>query len=192
MPDYMLPFTKILNMQDGTIPDAVLIQKRYLADLKGLYANSAAESALMASNPLLYEVHEATDIPEVIGQLRYSTTIIYPGKVGDEYFFTKGHYHALADRAELYFGLVGEGYLLLQTPEGEINAQHMTPGAMTYVPPYWAHRTINTGTGNFAFMACYSADAGYNYGPIAENGFAQLMIERDGKPALVVNPRWKR
>lgn len=191
MPDYLTPFTTMVNLQTGLIPGAVTVQKRYLADLKGLYADSVAENALLAQNPLIYEVHEATENPIEPGQLRYSTTIIYPGKVGDEYFFTRGHYHALGDRAELYFGLAGEGYLLLQTPEGEINAQRMTPGAASYVPPYWGHRTINVGSENFVFFACYPADAGYDYGAIARSGFAQLLVDRDGQPAFIPNPRWQ-
>jgi glucose-6-phosphate isomerase len=127
-----------------------------------------------------------------VGQLRYSTTIIRPGKVGDEYFFTKGHYHALGDRAELYVGLSGDGYLLLQTPEGEISALAMKQGTAAYVPPYWGHRTINVGSDNFVFMACYPSDAGYDYASIAAKGFASLLLEQDGKPTLIPNPKWNR
>lgn len=192
MPEYLQPFTKMIDLDTGVIPEAVMVVKRHLSDLKGLYADPAAEAALMSANPLLYEVHEATDIPEDEGQLRYSTTIIFPGKVGDEYFFTKGHYHAIANRAELYFGLAGEGYLLLMTPEGEVSAQRMVRGAMAYVPPFWAHRTINVGTDNFVFMAAYNADAGYDYESIARRGFPQLMLERDGKPILVPSPKWAK
>lgn len=192
MPDYMTPFTTMVNLATGDIPNAVLVQKRYLQDLKGLFADSAAEAALMSSNPLLYEVHEATTNPTEEGQLRYSTTTIYPGKVGEEYFFTKGHFHAVGNRAELYMGLAGEGYLLLMTPEGEINVQHMTPGAMSYVPPFWAHRTINVGKEKFVFFACYPSDAGYDYASIAERGFAQIAVERDGKPTMVPNPKWSK
>ncbi|MEZ4670257.1 MAG: glucose-6-phosphate isomerase family protein [Anaerolineae bacterium] len=190
MPEFLTPFTKMIDLDTGVIPEAVMVQKRYLNDLKGLFIDSVAEAALMSTNPLLYEVHEATDIPDDEGQLRYSTTIIFPGKVGEEYFFTKGHYHAIANRAELYFGLAGEGYLLLQTPDGTINAQRMVRGAMAYVPPYWAHRTINVGSDNFVFLAAYNADAGYDYASIAARGFAQLMVERDGKPTLVPSPKW--
>lgn len=192
MQEYMTPFITMVNLQDGTIPGAALVQQRHLSDLKGLYADPMAETALMSQNPLIYEVYEATQNPKVAGQLLYSTTVIYPGKVGDEYFFTKGHYHAIADRAELYFGLVGEGVLLLQTPEGEVNMQRMTPGAAAYVPPYWGHRTINVGSGNFVFFACYPADAGYDYAAIAETGFAQILVEQGGQPTLIPNPRWKR
>lgn len=191
MSSYMPPFTTMLNLSNGVIPNAALVQKRYLHDLEGLFADSHAEDALMIKNPLLYEVYEATQNPAEEGQLRYSTTTIYPGKVGDEYFFTKGHYHTIGNRAELYMGLAGEGYLLLMTPEGEINVQHMTPGAMSYVPPFWAHRTINIGKENFVFFACYPADAGYDYQSIADKGFSQIVVERDGKPTLVDNPRWK-
>lgn len=191
MVEYMKPFTTMLNLQNGNIPDAVLVQKRYLSDLKGLFSDAAAEAALLGENPLLYEVHEATENPIEEGQLRYSTTTIYPGKVGHEYYFTKGHYHAVGSRAELYMGLSGEGYLLLMKPDGEVNVQRMTPGAMSYVPPYWAHRTINVGSEPFVFFACYPADAGYDYETIAQKGFAQIVVEQDGKPALIPNPKWK-
>jgi len=114
MNTYMTPFTHLVNLQDGTIPAAPLVQQRRLSDMRGLYADPAAEYALMAANPLIYEVYEATQNPKEAGQLLYSTTIIRPGKVGDEYFMTKGHYHAKGECAELYYGLLGEGYLLLQ------------------------------------------------------------------------------
>ncbi len=191
MVEFMMPFTIDVNLQNGIIPNAPIIQTRHLSDLQGLFADSAAEAALLTENPILYEVYEATENPAIEGHLRYSTTVIYPGKVGDEYFFTKGHYHAIGDRAELYLGLLGKGYLLLQTPAGEISAQRMTPGTAAYVPPYWGHRTINVGTENFVFFACYPADAGYDYVSIAEKGFAQIMVERAGKPELVANPKWK-
>ncbi len=190
MNTYMTPFTHLVNLQDGTIPAAPLVQQRCLSDMRGLYADPAAEYALMAANPLIYEVYEATQNPKEAGQLLYSTTIIRPGKVGAEYFMTKGHYHAKGECAELYYGLLGEGYLLLQTPEGEVSLQRIVPGAAAYVPPYWGHRTINTGTENFVFLAVYPADAGYDYKTIAERGFASILVERDGAPTLVPNPRY--
>jgi glucose-6-phosphate isomerase, archaeal len=190
MTHYMTPFTTLIDLHTGVIPEAVLVQKRYLSDLTGLFADQTAEAALMPANPLLYEVHEATENPIVEGQLRYSTTTIYPGKVGNEYYFTKGHFHAIGNRAELYMGLAGEGILLLMTPEGEVNAQRMTPGVAAYVPPFWAHRTINVGSEKFVFFACYPSDAGYDYASIAQKGFAQIVVEQGGQPALVPNPRW--
>jgi glucose-6-phosphate isomerase, archaeal len=190
MPDYMLPFTRMVDLADGTIPSAPVVQTRRLADLKGLYCDRAAENALLAENPIIYEVYEATQNPIAAGQLRYSTTVIHPGKVGDEYFMTKGHYHAVPECAELYYGLFGIGYLLLQTPEGQISAQYMTPGAAVYAPPFWGHRSMNVGSTNFVVLAVYPANAGYDYRTIAEQGFASIIVERDGKPQIGPNPRY--
>lgn len=192
MTDYMIPFARIVDLQNGSISDARSVTQRFMTDLQGLFANQPAERALMDVNPLVYEVFEATNNPEVAGHLLFSTTVIRPGKVGDEYFMTKGHYHALENRAELYFGLLGEGCLLLQNPDGEVNIQSMVPGTAAYVPPYWGHRTVNTGSENFVFLAVYPAEAGHNYAAIVEHGFASILIERDGRPQLVPNPRYRK
>ncbi|HEX2907931.1 MAG TPA: glucose-6-phosphate isomerase family protein, partial [Phototrophicaceae bacterium] len=158
---------------------------------RDFFFNREAEATLLATNPIIYEVYEATQNPKTAGQLLYSTTVISPGKVGNEYYMTKGHYHALRDRAEFYFGLRGTGYLILQTPEGQISVQPMPPGTAAYVPPYWGHRTINVGSDEFAFLAVYPADAGYDYGTISETGFASIVIEQDGQPQVVPNPRYR-
>ncbi len=192
MVNYMTPLWRKLDLDTGVFTDAVLVQQRRLSDLRGLYADSAAEAARAAENPLMYDVFEATENPIEPGQLRYSTTVIYPGKIGDEYFFTKGHYHAKGECAEIYTGITGTGLLLLQTREGQIHTIEMTRGVAAYVPPFWAHRTINVGSDNFAFYACYPADAGYDYAAIADKGFASLVLERNGKPTLVPNPKWAK
>lgn len=191
MTDYMTPFTKTLNLERGDYLEPEAITPRRLSDMRGFYADAAAEEALAADDPLIYEVFYAARNPEEPGQLSFCTTILYPGRVGDEYYMTKGHFHRLEDRGEVYHGLQGEGILILQTPEGDINVQTMRPGVTAYVPPYWAHRTINTGSDNFVFLAVYPGDAGYNYGIIAEKGFASIVVEQDGKPTVIANPRYK-
>lgn len=188
---YFEPLTRFVNLSDGTIPGAHAVQSRHLSDLKGLFSDPAAEHALMADDPLLYEVFEAAEIPKEDGHLLFSTTVLRPGTVGNEYFMTKGHYHARADRAELYYGLSGEGLLLMQTPEGRIDAQPMRAGAACYVPPFWGHRSINTGPDNLVFLAVYPADAGYRYGPIADEGFAEIVVAGPQGHALVPNPRYR-
>jgi glucose-6-phosphate isomerase, archaeal len=192
MPDYMKPFTRVVDLSTGTFRDAPVVQTRRLSDLKGLFVDSEAERALLAEDPIIYEVYEATQNPAADGHLRYSTTVIRPGKVGDEYYMTKGHFHARPDRAELYYAMSGEGYLLLQTPEGEISAQRYTPGAAVYAPPYWGHRSVNTGSENLVLLAVYPADAGYDYQTIVEQGFAAIIIERDGQHRVVPNPRYQK
>src|SRR4051812_41446065 len=112
------PFSRSIDLSTGKITDAPEIAYRSLSDLRGWFANADAEAALAAANPLIYEVHYGYDAPNIAGQLGFCTTILYPGKVGDEYFMTKGHYHAQADRAEIYYALQGEGRLILQTRDG--------------------------------------------------------------------------
>jgi glucose-6-phosphate isomerase, archaeal len=185
------PLTRYVRLADGTIPDAAAVQTRRLSDLAGLFVDREAEAALLARDPLVYQVFEAAELPKEDGHLLFSTTVIKPGRVGDEYFMTKGHFHARADRAELYYGLSGDGILLLQSPDGRIDAQSMRPGAASYVPPYWGHRTINTGDRDFVFLAVYPADAGYDYGQVATYGFAQAVVAGPHGPQLVPNPRYR-
>lgn len=186
----MPPFSVQVDLSNGTIPAAALVQTRRLSDMPGLYADAAAAARLAADDPIIYNVYLAYDMPPTDGQVAYSTTVIEPGMVGAEYYMTKGHYHAKGDRGEVYYCLKGEGLLLSQTEAGEVHAEPMRPGTAAYVTPYWGHRTVNTGTEPFVFLAVYPADAGYDYQTIAEKGFARLVLAQAGKPVLVANPKW--
>ena len=42
-----------------------------------------------------------------------------PGRIGDEYFLTRGHIHATGNRPEIYYGEAGQGLMLMESPEGE-------------------------------------------------------------------------
>ena len=83
---------------------------RTLGDLRGIFADVDAFSR-MPQNILAYEV--SSFLPEqegTPGGLYFGITYLHPGKVGNEYFMTKGHFHANIDRAEFYWGLEGEGW----------------------------------------------------------------------------------
>ncbi|NDJ60219.1 MAG: glucose-6-phosphate isomerase, partial [Chloroflexi bacterium] len=98
---------------------------------------------------------------------------------------------AKRDQGEVYFGLGGQGYLLLQTEDGDVRDVPMTTGTVAYVPPYWAHRTVNTGTAPFIFFAAWPGDAGHDYGTIERWGFPKLLVDRGGTPTLIDNPRYR-
>ena len=189
--DLMPPFTKHVDLASGTIEGAHRVQTRRLSDLRGMFGDGAAEAAMADDDPLVYRVYDAHDTPQVEGQLLFSTTVIEPGRVGDEFFMTRGHYHAKSDRAEVYYGLEGEGFLLLQTRDGQVDAQRITPGAAAYVPPHWGHRTVNTGATPFVFLAVFPADAGYDYGSIREHGFAARILAGDDGPRVAPNPTFR-
>ncbi|NPA48053.1 MAG: cupin domain-containing protein [Thermococci archaeon] len=182
------PFGVVIE-ESGVIRGAKKTVRR-LSDMEGYFADEKAYEELLAEDPVVYEVY-SIEQEEREGDLNFATTVLYPGRVGREFFFTKGHFHARADRAEVYHTLRGKGGMLLQTPEGKVEWVPMWPGTVVYVPPYWAHRTVNTGEEPLVFLAVYPADAGHDYGSIREKGFAKLVVDEDGEVRLVDNPRWK-
>ncbi len=188
----MEPFATYLDFKSGTLTPGTTVIQRRLSHMRGMYLDTAAYNRIMQEegDRLIYEVY-TVDLAEEAGQVLHCTTILYPGKVGDEFHMTKGHYHALRNRGEVYLGLEGQGYLLLQLEDGTVRSVPMQPGTAAYVPPYWAHRTVNVGDTPFIFFAAWPGDSGHDYGTIERMGFAKLMIERDGQPVLVENPRYR-
>lgn len=167
--------------------------QRFLSNMKGMFADQVAfEVQLAAGNVVVYEFFDM-GVPETAGDVAYGTSITYPGKVGDEYFMTKGHFHTVLDTAEVYYCLRGHGYMLMENPEGDWEAQELTPGKAVYVPGRYAHRSVNVSPDEplITFFA-FPGHAGHNYGAIETQGFRKLIVERDGQPAFVDNPRWKQ
>ena len=164
--------------------------KRYLSNLRGMVNNEAAlEEMIKKENTLIYEFYEM-GVPEHPGDLAFGTSICYPGKIGDEYFMTKGHFHAIIDTAEVYMCIRGRGLILMENPEGEITYEVLTPGKMAYVPKRYAHRSVNIGAEPFVQFYTFRADAGHDYGTIETKGFRKLVVERDGDFTVVDNPKW--
>ena len=81
--------------------------KRYLSQMKNMYQDQeAVEEILKHEDPLIYEFYEL-GCPERTGDLAFGTTMIHPGKIGNEYYMTKGHFHQIVDTAEVYYTLKG-------------------------------------------------------------------------------------
>jgi len=180
-----------LDFKLGELKPNDRINIRKLSDMKGMFIDTDSElKILKKEDPMIYSFSERI-LPEENGYLQLAVTNINPGKIGQEYFMTKGHYHKRPDTSEVYIGLEGEGYLLTQTKEGEFEYMIIKPGTVAYIPPYWGHRMVNIGSKPFIFFAVYSGDAGHNYGDIERTGFVKVVIEKDGKPVLIDNPRWR-
>lgn len=165
--------------------------ERRLSAMAGQYADSNALAAVLAeSDPLLYQVYELRR-PPVAGELLHGISIVHPGKIGDEYFMTKGHFHQVIDTAELYYCLKGRGFMVMETPEGESRVESLRPGRALYVPPRWAHRSVNASLDqDLVTFFIYPGNAGHDYGTIEQQGFRKLVVERDGNPVIIDNPRW--
>jgi glucose-6-phosphate isomerase len=175
-----------VNISNGKIQAKELIEScKYLKDLSGFFEDEPARSD-MDQNTLVYEVQAILPVSEgTEGGLFYGRSIVYPGKVGDEYFMTKGHFHNLPDRAEFYWGLEGEGMLVLMDRQRNTWAEKMFPGSLHYIPGNIAHRTVNTSHQALVIGACWPSDAGHDYAEIAKNGFSSRLKEVKGMPQLV-------
>ena len=164
---------------------------RHLSKMAGMYADADAFEAMLPDDPLVYEFYEM-GLPERDGDVAFGTSITYPGKVGDEYFMTKGHFHTILDTAEVYYCLAGTGMMLMENPDGDWEARELNPGTALYVPGRYAHRSVNTGSnGPLVTFFAFRADAGHDYGTIETKGFRKLVVERDGTPAVMDNPKWE-
>ena len=172
------------NPATGEVSGAPMIT-RHLHDLRGCFADSAAfEAAAAAGNPLLYSV-AAVEPGSLDGDLHYGLGRLMSGKIGDEYYQTKGHLHSWRAAAEIYIGLAGEGVLLLEDAgSGESRMVALRPNGVVYVPGQTAHRTINVGQAPLTYLGVYPAKAGHDYQAIAEKNFRCVVVERDGKPTL--------
>jgi glucose-6-phosphate isomerase len=95
--------------------------------------------------------------------------------------------------AEVYYCLKGEGYMVLENPEGEAAVEVFTPGKVLYVPPRWAHRSVCTSRQeDLVFFFVYPAHAGHDYGTIEGQGFRKLVVEGEHGIEVIDNPRWKK
>lgn len=179
------------DMKSG-LSETLDTEKRYLSQMKGMFSDSAAfESAVQNGNPMVYEFH-SLDVGESSGDLAFGCSILNPGKVGDEYYFTKGHFHTILNTSEAYYCLNGHGYMLMENMRGDWSAQELTPGKAVYVPKGYAHRSVNVSKEEkLVTFFVFRADAGHDYGTIETKGYRKLLVERDGVPTIIDNPNWK-
>lgn len=156
-----------------------------LGQMRSMFQDGQAASALPDELELYRVQVYAPVVGNTEGGLNWGTTILQPGKIGDEYFMTKGHFHRVRNRAEYYATFQGRGALLLMDESGATRYEKMTPGSICYIPGNTAHRVANTGSDALVFTACWPSDAGHDYETIERDGFSARMMERNGQPVLV-------
>lgn len=187
----ILPFSMYFSLDNG-MSDTKKTTKRFLSQMKGMYYDAKAyDEMLEQGDCLIYEFYEM-DIPATEGDLAFGTSITYPGKVGNEYFMTKGHFHKIIDTAEVYYCIGGKGIMLMEDSEGRWDSQEMTPGKVVYAPKGFAHRSINTGNEPLITFFVFRADAGHDYATIETLGYRKLMLEKEGSPTIENNPNWNK
>lgn len=157
-----------LDLANGKlIPSGPKLIRR-LSDLKGCFKNENAwKNDVTQEDQIVYQVISSI-VPESARELPQSITTIYPGNCGGELYMTKGHQHP-DPQGEIYFGLEGSGGIIMF--DGKQSSWiEITPGKIGYIPPGWAHRSVNTGDDAYKFLAVYPGSAGHDYQWVLDNG----------------------
>lgn len=180
------PKTCRIDVHAGALEGASGRYQKRLIDLEGVYAdtNAFARAAADQGDRIVYEVSEVRPSANP-GDMTFGVTRMDPGKIGDEFFVTRGHIHSVANRPEIYVGYAGKGLMLMESPEGEIEVVEIAPGILCYVPPYWIHRSVNTGDADLVMLFSYPSDSGQDYAIIEASGGMKCRIIEDG------NGHWK-
>lgn len=182
LPDQLIRYRSINGIVEGKQPT-----ERWLSQLPNVFIDLAAyENTVQAGDRLIYYV---TNVEPATGEgnLHYGLGVVLPGKIGEEYYLTRGHLHAMREAAEVYICLRGQGMMLLEDERtGECRAIEMTADSVVYVPGYTAHRTVNVGNEPLVYWGVYPYNAGHDYQTIQQRNFNQVVICREEKP-LVIN-----
>ena len=143
-----------LNPLTGVLEGAAVKEsRRTIAGLAGYFRDEPARVALN-QNRLAYRVQAYEPKPEgERGAVCCATTFLEPGMVGDEYFLTRGHFHANEDCPELEVTVSGTGVLVLMTADRRTWTEPMRAGSVHHVPPGTAHRVANTGDETLVFVS---------------------------------------
>jgi glucose-6-phosphate isomerase len=184
MLEKFIQLTQSYDPQSATMDGGAVVERR-LSQLTGCFADEAAFAASVEQEDVVVYRVTAIEPADSSGDLHYGLGVIYPGKVGNEYFLTKGHLHATREAAEVYIGLSGSGFMLLEDEQtGESRLEPLGAGKVVYVPGHTAHRTMNTGNEPLTYFGVYPANAGHDYGAIAERNFRKILVEVDGQAVL--------
>ena len=170
-----------VDLKAGVLEGFTNSYVKYYRELIGLYQDEAAFAHLLAekADTIAYEVTEYRPSTNR-GDMIFGVTRMEPGKIGSEFYMTRGHIHAKPNRTEIYCGEVGQGIMLLESPAGEIRTVEIFPRSICYVPPYWIHRSINIGDEPLVMTFAYPADSGQDYEIISNAGGMRSRIIDDG------------
>ena len=190
----MQPTRCVVDVRNGALAGGTGRYEKRLSDLAGIYGDEEAFRALLreGGDKLVYAVEDLRP-SAAAGDMIFGVTRMAPGQVGGEFFVTRGHIHAVANRPEIYYGETGHGLMLLESPQGESRIVEITPKVACYVPPFWIHRSVNVGAGDLVMTFAYPADAGQDYDIIARSGGMRQRIVGDGHGGwrAVDNPQYQ-
>ena len=153
-------------------------EKRY-HEVSYLYENE------LNDDPIVYEVYSYNKGNDVLGNLNWGLTVLKPVCIHGECNMTKGHFHENKDCVEFYFGVEGEGLLLLMDEEGKTWAEKVYQGSLHHIDGHLAHRLVNTGDTDLKVGACWPTSAGHDYDAIMKQEFGYRIFKKDNQIEFV-------
>jgi glucose-6-phosphate isomerase len=120
------PTTVQLDIQTGAFEPCLDLSQRRLKDLAMMFHDQQAVQALLQADPLIYEIRYYPFVTSN-SDMALGVTSILPGKVGDEFHMTKGHFHVRPDQPEIYYCVKGRGCLLMESWEAISAQQNGSP-----------------------------------------------------------------
>jgi len=191
--DAAAALSSFMDLKKGRLSACTTQHRRRLSDLCAVFSDEEARARKATEDDeTVYEsfLTEPADQPRTRA-LCYSTTVVYPGRVGDEYYMTRGHRHTRQDSPEVCLTVRGRGMVLLQTDDFRIQALALEPGIVVYVPGVTSHRIVNTGVELLAVFSVFPLMAGRNYRAVDSHGFRRIVVATPDGPDLVPNPRFR-
>ena len=163
--------------------------QRTVGQLAGWFADESSRAS-MDPDTVVYRVESYMPVPEgQLGAVCIATTYLEAGAVGEEYFFTRGHFHANEDGPELCVCVSGRGALVLMSRDRDTWIEQMRAGSILPVPTSTAHRAVNFGNETLVFVSYWQSEIGHDYAIIERNGFGARLRKVSGEPVLIPEGR---
>jgi glucose-6-phosphate isomerase len=174
-----------LEVDDGDLIGNVDKSETKIGALKNLlYDQATADMADQNSVAYTVKVQKNGVQNGQQGGLFFGISTLNPGLIGQEYIFTRGHYHQVLDTGEYYWGIKGTGYLMMHQQDGAEYHLPITPGRVLYIPGKVAHRLVNTGNTKLVVGAVWQSISGHQYSE--RSLFTTHVLEQDGQPVFKV------
>jgi glucose-6-phosphate isomerase len=157
---------------------SVLISRTLYKDVVSCYQKPDPQLSL---DTVMYEVYRQDCGNENDGELNFGVSVLKPVLVSGQANMTRGHYHANRNCAEYYFGISGEGLLLLMDTQGHCRIEKVGRGSLHHIDGHLAHRLVNIGNQDLSVGCIWPANSGHDYESVVRQPFTCRIFIQDGK-----------
>ncbi|PRR83604.1 glucose-6-phosphate isomerase family protein [Clostridium vincentii] len=185
----------------GTNNFGPITEKRKLDDIRKSLKNPNCNGPEIVYS-IAMDVGLKEDREDLINRnLLYGACIYSNGMMDDEPVRSQGHIHAISSSCnystgELYEIWHGKAIIFMQESAkdnpGRVFVVEAEEGDVVFVPPGWAHYTVNASPENYMIFGAWCVrDYGFDYVDVrAHNGLSYFPIVKNGKIEFEKNPKY--